>query len=278
MARAVDQATKDTYVLVRFEYGDPSSPSYIAFTNWTFDIPGSPVYTSEPALELTVPTNDGLLDEKLLEVSLPISHSWFADLVSGVAQSPTFIIAEEITKPDAGGDTASRRIFFRGELTRTIKNYQGRSDYSIAAFSSAKSVLDFPLGVPATHHCAWTLFGAGCSKSKSGMNNFLTIDSVDGKVLTTTTTSPSRTGKFFHRGYAEYNGVRIGIRDWNAANADTFYLVKQPPASWTGKSVNFWAGCDKTIQTCRTRHSNEDNFGGMGYAMPAHNPILENPE
>jgi len=276
MVRAVDRPSKDTYVLVRFTYGDPSNPSYIAYTNWTSDVPGNPVYTSEPRLEITTPENNGTFEEKTLDVSLPSDNSWFANLVSGIALSPTYIQAEEITKPDEGGDTSSRRIFFKGQLIRTIKNYQGRSDKSIAKFMSIKSRLDIPLGIPANHHCAWTLFGKGCNKGKSGFSNLLTVDSIDGKVLTTTT-SPSRTGKFFHRGYIEYQGLRIGIRDWSDSAQDTFYLVKPPPQTLIGKVIQVWAGCDKTITTCRARFFNEINFGGMGYAIPAYNPLIENP-
>lgn len=276
MARAVDRPSKDTYLLARFEYGDPDDPDSIAFTNWTSDVPGNPVYTSEPRMEIKVPENNGTFEQKYLDVSMPLSVSWFNDLVNGEPKAPVFIQAEEITKPIEGGDSSSRRVFFRGQLMRTIQNYQGRSDRSIAKFMSVKSRLDIALGIPANHHCAWTLFGKGCNRGKSGFSNLLTVDTIDGKVLTTTT-SPSRTGKFFHRGYIEYQGLRIGIRDWDASSADTFYLVKTPPQDWIGKTMEFWAGCDKTITTCRARFFNESNFGGMGYAIPAYNPLIENP-
>lgn len=276
MARAVDTASKDTYVLVRFTYGDPDDPDYIAFTNWTSDIPGSPVYTSMPTMELTIPENNGILDDRPLDISLPMTNSWFAALVNGEPKSPTYVVAEEITKPDAGGDTSSKRIFYRGELVRTIKNHQGRSNNSLARFSSIKGRLDIPLGVPANHHCAWTLFGPGCQLPSAGFSDSLTIDTIDGKVLTTTTSS-ARTGKFFHRGYIEYEGVRIGIRDWDDSDPDTFYLLKLPPASWVGKTATFWAGCDKTLTTCKDRFNWESYFGGMGYAIPAYNPLIENP-
>jgi hypothetical protein len=276
MARAVDTASKDCYTLVRFQYGDPGSPSYIAFTNWSFNIPGSPVYTSEPTMEVTVPENDGILSTTTLDISLPATNSWFANLVSGTPQAPVFVIAEEITKPDIGGDTSSRRIFFRGQLNRTIKNYQGKGNQSIAKFISAKGKLDLPMGVPANHHCAWTLFGPGCQLPKAGFSDSLTIDTVDGKVITTTTSSV-RTGKFFHRGYIEYEGLRIGIKDWDDSDPDTFYMIKTPPQSWIGKTVTIWAGCDKTLTTCQDRFNWESYFGGMGYAIPAYNPLIENP-
>jgi hypothetical protein len=39
--------------------------------------------------------------------------------------------------------------------------------------------------------------------------------------------------------------------------------------------VTFVYGCDKTIESCRDQHSNEANFGGIGYALPAYNPHFE---
>lgn len=276
MVRAVDAPSKSTYVLVRFTYGDPASPSYKAYTNWSFDVPGSPVYVSEPTMELKVPENDGILGGKTLDISLPLTNSWFATLVSGVPHSPVFVQAEEITVPDTGGDTSSRRIFFRGQLVRTIKNFQGKGNYSVAKFSSIKSRLDIPMGLAANHHCVWTLYGAGCLQPKGAHTSLLTVDNIDGKVLTTTT-SPAKTGKYFHRGYIEYEGLRIGIKDWSDSELDTFYMVKAPPQSWIGKVVEVLAGCDKTTTTCNARFSRLLQFGGFGYAIPSHNPLIENP-
>ena len=275
MSRSLDRPTKDCFSLVRFQYGDPSNPSYIAFTNWSFNIPGNPVYTSEPRLELSVPENNGTLQPVYLDVFLPMSNSWFANIVSGIPLAPVKIQAAEFTKPTSGGDISTLRKFFRGELDRTIKNYQGRADRSVARFNNIKHRLDIPLGLQANAQCIWTLFGSGCLKGKTGYSNFLVVDTVDGKILTTTT-SPSRTGKFFHRGYLEYQGLRIGIRDWNDSAADTFYLVKMPPKSWEGKMITAWAGCDKTIETCRARFDNEIQFCAPGYAMPSYNALIEN--
>ena len=276
MVRAVDAPSKSTYVLVRFTYGDPDSPSYKAYTNWSFDVPGSPVYVSEPTMELKVPENDGIFSGKTLDISLPLTNSWFADLVSGVPQSPVNVLAEEVTIPDIGGDTSSRRFFFRGDLIRTIKNFQGKGNYSIAKFASIKNRLEIPMGLPANHHCVWTLYGAGCLIDPGAHTVLLTVDAIDGKVLTTTT-SPSKTGKYFHRGFIEYQGLRIGIKDWSDSELDTFYMVKAPPQAWIGKAVTVLAGCDKTITTCRDRFARESNFGGFGYAIPSHNALLENP-
>jgi hypothetical protein len=260
MVRAVDSPRKDCYALIKFTYGNPNSPSYKAYTNWTEDLPGNPIFTSIPTMELTVPDNTGTLESKVLQISLPITDSWFAEIISGVAIAPVFVDAMEITKPVTGGESSSLRYFFKGRLIRTVKNLNGKPNYGLAEFANIKTRLQIPMGLPANHHCVWTLFGRGCAKSSSGFYNGLTVNTIVGKTLTTTT-NPPRTGTFFHRGYIVKDGIRIGIRWWDDSAPDTFYLIKPPPLSWIGKGILAYAGCDKTIETCRARFGNEPNFG-----------------
>jgi hypothetical protein len=59
-----------------------------------------------------------------------------------------------------------------------------------------------------------------------------------------------------------------------------FRLAEVPPTDWIGGSadITFVAGCDKTIETCRARFSQEENFSGIGYGMQPYNPNWESPQ
>jgi hypothetical protein len=68
------------------------------------------------------------------------------------------------------------------------------------------------------------------------------------------------------------------VQDWrNEVEGDkqVFFMNRRPPSSWIGAIVTLFAGCDKTIETCRDRFGNEEHFNGRGYSMPAYHPNFE---
>jgi len=287
MVNAVDQPEKSSYTLIKFKYGDPSSYSYKAYTDWTSNVPGDPEFVSTPNLEIEDIENTGHIGkEKTINISIPyinagiIVDTFIQELISGNAHSPVFISIWEITKSVQGSAAGTKRFLFKGRVIQTTKNYKGNAQKAILNCASAKSSLEVSLGIPAEHHCAWTLYTPDlCKLSKSGRYHIYTVDNIDGKTLQTTTI-PSQTGDYFFRGWVEYDGLRIDIQQWDGdgTEPDIFYLVRQPPASWVGKVVFFYKGCNKTIEDCDTKHFNEFSFGGMGYAMLVYDPILENPD
>lgn len=276
MSLAINQPEKEVYTIVKLTYGNPSSLSYKAFTDWPTDIPANPTYVATPAMEIKIPANNGILDEKTLNLALPWD-SWLEEVVNGLALAPMKISVAEITKPIEGGPQATFRYVFTGKLIRAIKNYQGRLDKAVLQFTTIKSRLDIPLGITANTHCVWTLFRSPCGANSASYNASVTIDDVDGKILTVKS-DPNKTGKYFHRGVMERQGVRISIQDWDASSPLTFYLVKAPPTDWVEDVVlTAYAGCDRTLTTCITRFSQEINFGGIGYKMPSYNPMTQSP-
>ena len=88
----------------------------------------------------------------------------------------------------------------------------------------------------------------------------------------TVTAAASKADGYFSHGYAECNGIRIGIEMHTGSVIQTTY----PPTLWqVGDAITLFAGDDHPLETCRTRFLNEANFLGVGIGMPSLNPVTQ---
>lgn len=109
-----------------------------------------------------------------------------------------------------------------------------------------------------------------------GLRNLREIASVSNQMITFTADldDPNATGTRFRRGYVELDGIRVMVRDQPALNV--VQLNRVPPPEWVpGTKITITPGSDKTIENCRAEWDNEERFGGLGYAIPRYNPMLE---
>lgn len=271
---------KESWLLVLFRYGDPvAGYTQQRYTDLDQDFSG---FTSTPGMEVLIPENSGHFDEKEARFIMP-KDAFLDRATNGQPHSPIFVQVEEVTQGLFAGDQNTQRTMFNGRVTRGRANYQGRSN-TVALFAlPAKSRLELPMGLPCNHHCAWTLFGRGCGLVKSSFQIPGQIDAADGQEITVTTAgiATGQTGTYWRRGYARKDGLAIMIRDWSDTDPTKFQMARRVPDDWIlagASSVLFVPGCDKTIETCRARYNNEQHFMGMGYAIPAYNPIFESPQ
>lgn len=270
MVNALDLTFKEAITLVRFTYGNPTIE--VAYTDFTDELTfGGVTYQSKPAIEVKWPVNKGTFEDAPCKIAIP--NDDFTAQIAGITAFPECLVTvRELTRDFVGPVSSAALVPFRGRVTRAYKNYQGRNDKILLECLPIKSRLSFPAGLPANHHCIWTLFGRGCGLTQ--VSHVGTAASIDGKKLTITGLG-AQTGKFYHRGFVSKLGLRIGIQNWDAADPTAFYLVRQPPATWVGNTVTVVPGCDKTIETCRARWNNESRFAGIGYAIPAYHPVFE---
>jgi hypothetical protein len=271
MVTSLGASEKVAFPLVEFKYGDPAAPSYKRFAQYTIDAYyGIDLYTAMPELDIKMPEISAMLSDKTLLIGAPLKagSGFFDSISSGIPFSEvTVTLYERIIGTQGEADITLKHYI--GLVTKVSRNYQ-RPDWVQLEVASFKSRLMIPLGLPANVQCVWTLGGRGCFISVPQETGTMTV--IAGKIVTITGLS-GRADRFWHRGYVVKNGCRILIRDW--VNGTSFTLTKEPPADWTGASVQVFAGCDKTIQTCRARFSNEEHFGGFGYAIPAYSPNYE---
>jgi len=280
MVKAEARPEKESFILVQFFYG-ANLLTQSRYTDLDQNFLG---HTSEPRMTLTIPNNEGTFTKRELRIVLP-ADTFTTRASSGVPHSPIFVIVEEVTQGLFPGDQNSQQTLYRGRVVRTIKNFQGRKD-KVAFFSlPQKSRLDVAMGLPANHHCAWTLFHGGCGVLESSFDADVEIDSVDGQEVTITSAAFTTPGglddRYWKRGYLEMDGLRIAIRDYDGGTDTTkAFMARRVPDDWIlagATSIHAVPGCDKTVETCRARYSAEEFFMGMGYAIPAYQPNFEDP-
>tara|TARA_R110002095_G_C4251957_1_gene240441 strand:+ start:35510 stop:36382 length:873 start_codon:yes stop_codon:yes gene_type:complete len=287
MTRAIDDSKKESYVLVKFTV---NSTDY-RFTNWGTSIdPAGDNWLSTPTLDVKWPKNTGTLEAKgaiinvNTEANATMSTLVELLLADGTPTAAVDVEIREVIKPVVIGDQATELIPFVGRVLRAVRNANGRNNQVRFEVQSVKARLDIPLGVPCNHHCAWQFMGKGCAVQggtgvrgpQFGSNSVIVQGlSIDGKELTVNN-DPGLTGtKSLRFGYIVKDNVRIGIQDWDPLDPTKIIMRQQAPASWIGVNITLVVGCNKTIEGCRDDHSNESNFGGLGYSLPAYNPMFE---
>lgn len=288
MARAIDQSTKQTYSLVEFLVNGTA----YRFTNWGTTIdPSGDNWLSLPEMEVIWPNNVGTLDDqpgsiRVSESSSATMRAMIEILLENGAPAPIVeVTIREVIRSTTAGVETSTLTPFTGYVRKAKKNDQGRGGMVRFEISTEKGSLDVALGLPCGHHCIWALFGRGCSVQGGAgergpqlaveQRTNLAVLVINGKTITVDADPGIDANKSFQYGYVERNGVRIGVQKWTDDTPTVFVLRQQPPDSWLNTFITAVPGCKKTIESCRYEWDNEDNFGGIGYAIPAYNPSFE---
>ncbi len=274
MSSADTLPEKESFVLVRFQYGADREIQEF-YTNLDASYGN---FVATPTMEFSLPPNEGGISERIAKISLP-QDSFTERLSNGIVTSPTFMYVQEISRPTQPSAGVTKRVLYSGRVTKATRNYQGRQGL-VAIFSKPlKSRLDIPMGLPCNHQCHQTFAQGSCTANPLTSN--LEIATIEGTLVTGVVTPDRSAGDatYYHRGslYLPADGVRLTIRKWDLADPTKFYLSSAPPQSWLGEAPTINGGCDKTIETCRDRWSNESQFSGYGYSIPPYNPVLENP-
>lgn len=288
MALAIGRPEKQSYLLVTFAYGDPSGPTFARYTNRQRNSIG---FTSIPTMEVELAENTGSLDKKETRITMPSSASFAVQATARFPHSPIYVVIEEVVAGTFAGDAGSRKHLFVGRVIRTVRSKKGTSHQFRCL--PAKSRLEIQMGLPATHHCVYNLFRAGCTRpglTEIAHRKLGQIATINGPVVTISTpntnlTAPTSPGgnvdRFWERGFLRRDGLLIPIRMWELSDPTVFYLRDTPPNDWLlagSASITFVPGCHKTEFDCIEVWDNENNHGAFGTAIPPYNPIFETPQ
>lgn len=275
MSRALDLSEKNTFQLVWLSHAGGDT----FYTDWTsdFSFRGN-TYLSRPTMQVQVPKNTGTLEDLKATIEMTLEDGILTDLTSGDAHAVVEVTVYELTKPTSTGPSATVRTTFLGIIIQGSRNINGKRGQVRLQAIADKSLTAVAMGDPMNHLCSNSLGDRRCQIDMSvGQNSFFgTIGSITDRTVTISIASSYNSDeRYFHRGYLSYQGLRIMVRDWVKATPTVFTLVRRPPASWLGKTVLVASGCDKSVETCVRRYSNEENFRGNGHAIPSYNPWLE---
>ncbi len=295
MGTTLDSQNKIQYYIFTLKFGDPTTPSYFRFTDWSMGVNVAGLnYDPVMELDLRWPVRDGGLKPETVGLQVPTvtkgltDLSVFARLAGKESVEPVFITIEAVYVDKSSDLVIETYVEFSGRLFKCVDNYQGKPGVALLEFNDKiKGELDVPMGFPVVHHCIWTLGdekGSPCALDISTFREtgtLITRDSGGFLVSVTGLTIPATPGGgqgasgYWHRGYFELGGLRLGIRDWDPTRPTIFKLSEPAPPSWESATITATPGCDKLIQTCRERWDREESFMGLGIAMVAYNPTIE---
>lgn len=277
---ALDAPTKETWQFVKFT--NASTAAVLAtYTDRDSDTEfEGETYVSETALEVQLPENNGLLNESPCNLVLPVLAGFLTDVSSGAPHPPVYVDVVEFIRADGYSSVALRT--FSGLVAAVKRNATGRKNFvSMSALPVKARLQTITLGEPCNHQCINRLGDGRCGVALVAPPNRVvaTLTSIDGTQVTVATSiQAGLEDRFYQRGFMRKDGLEIGIQIWrNESNGDkqVFFMNRRPPASWLTGQVDIFAGCDKTIETCRSRFNKEDRFNGRGYHMPAYHPNFE---
>lgn len=224
------------------------------------------VYAPLPAMTVDLGKQSGQPKDEPITITLPPVVPFDVMLLGGPHANVLVLIQEiDIT------DFTTARPIFKGSVVKVLSGKNGRDDVVEVTVNGLRAALDVPLGVPANNTCVWTFGDFSCTKDLSALRVTTLGVAIAGNVLTVA--ASANAAPYFERGYVERNGVRIMIR--HQIDASNLQLVDVPPASWIGSSVIITPGCNKSLSDCKTKWSNEAQFGGLGIAIPKYHPIYE---
>lgn len=265
--RALERPEKTSAMLVEFRYGDAT---VLRFTDWTSAVVHlGRRYDPVPEMSIDLPANTGGIQESPLRITMPLNA--FTNAIS--IGEPHARIEVTVTERIMAESDGLAKVHFIGTCDRATRNSQGRRERVRIEVVNVKQELKVACGIVATAQCAHIFGDQNCKKGVIALRETGTIVAIDGTVLTVEGLVHTLAPKYWHRGDVTIDGLAIKIRDYTVGNQ--MRLVKDPPRSWLGKIGTFTPGCDGEISTCRTNWANEENFLGLGYAMPAYHPLIE---
>jgi len=122
--------------------------------------------------------------------------------------------------------------------------------------------------------CLHTVYDAGCGVAKGSFTATGTVSASPAPTITSFKTGNAEAAGYFDQGVITFtsganNGLKRTVKSYDPSTGFTFALPL-PVAPSAGDTISVFAGCDKTLATCRTKFSNPDRFRGF--------PWIPNPE
>lgn len=184
------------------------------------------------------------------------------------------LLCERLHRTDG---LSERAIIFKG---RIIDVEWGLEFAHLTCESSSISLKQLGLRKHYQYACPHMLYGPSCNISRDLHKTSGTAITVSGATIVMVAAA-GQIDDYYSGGYIEYthsslNTIeRIAVSGSNGStgNLDLFSI---PVGLSVNSPVDLYAGCDRTFETCKSRFSNGDNYGGMPF-IPTKSPFGSDP-
>ena len=120
--------------------------------------------------------------------------------------------------------------------------------------------------------CPHVLYGPACRLSRGSWSASLFVTSVAGQVLSVNGPHAATAGWFAGGMLSWTSGGIVHHRGIETHTVGVIKLLSPLPGLAAGDYVTAYAGCDKSLKTCREKFGNQPNFGGFKW-LPTVNPF-----
>lgn len=255
-------------LLIKFQW-QGGSAHYTSFDSNL--VVGGTTYSSQVRMAVEAAEADGSATDKPWMVTLPK----VAPLSNMTRSCPHPDVTCTISEVDPDTSPPTAVVVFSGRITVVTANPKGMAGMIQAEIAGWRALIQYPLGLEARAGCA-SIFGESpCCFDIASKRVQATIESVGpySVIASSVPSSPPGRRAYWEAGSVEVDGLAVMIR---GRSGSEFRLQKNPPAEWAGRVAVFSPGCLKSIEDCRA-WGNEERFLGVGVAIPAYNPELEDP-
>lgn len=156
--------------------------------------------------------------------------------------------------------------FWTGVITSI--NFVNADEIRISAAPRTTSMLRTGLRRKYQKLCNWPLYGAGCRVNDESFKVTGTIATISGLTITAAIFATKSDGWFIAGKLVVGNAKRLITSHVGSTITISHAIV----GAVAGNSFTAYAGCDHTMDTCRTKFSNLDNYGGQPW-IPTKNPF-----
>lgn len=120
--------------------------------------------------------------------------------------------------------------------------------------------------------CPFMLYDTQCNVDETAFDFSGTVSAISGHDVTVTGlgTFAGADLAYFVDGVLTKAGIPIGFIEAQAGDVVT--TLERPRGLAVSDTVVVYAGCDRTMETCRTKFANASRFGGH-HAIPKYNPF-----
>ena len=153
---------------------------------------------------------------------------------------------------------------FQGQVSDT---YPERTMVKITVKSALELLAqNFPRNVYQSV-CLHTVYDAGCGVAKASFTATGTVAASPAPTATSIKTGNTQAAGYFDQGVVTFTsggnaGLKRTVKAYDGAGGFTFALPL-PVAPSAGDTISVFAGCDKTLATCRSKFSNDGKFRGF---------------
>jgi hypothetical protein len=271
MADLIDSAaTRHLVPIVTLRWGNPITE--ISYIRWDVDFLDK---IAAPELDVSDWKQDGTTKDTPITFVIGRDRAPIGAMTRPWPHAPVECIIAE-------GDPVRNevRTVYRGTIAKTIRNSDGFRKLVKVQVNGIRERFAIPLGILVDSKCPWTFADApspsNCAIDPAPLRQNVSIDVMEKNVITISGGDSLLSIKdYLSFGSLTFDGLSIFIQSHDGAGH--LVLGKIPPPEWQSAVAIAMPGCDKRIDTCRKKWSNEARFGGVGLAIPAYHPQIESP-